>query len=239
MDPDNSLYWRMSPRRLEAEAIRDATRRIWVADSNLRLDHRSPGLQVVQSAPTLGDAVSGNNRSVYLPITRGAVLAFLDTFDIAEPSFVTGNRDETSVPSQALSPERPLGHGIGRTRWLQDTHSLPMPEPMKIGCVSPSCGRWVASLPPPRRVRSGLSSATSRGLDAQESAFNQPQGTGRLAETLARNPQRREATELDGQRGTEIPGSLDPREVAWSAFCQSLSPVPSFDTSTDEVSDDQ
>jgi hypothetical protein len=41
-------------------------------------------------------------RSVFLPIVRDLVPASLDLFDYAEPSLVTGKRDVTTVPSQAL-----------------------------------------------------------------------------------------------------------------------------------------
>ncbi|NBU29271.1 MAG: DUF1553 domain-containing protein, partial [Caulobacteraceae bacterium] len=41
-------------------------------------------------------------RSVYLPVLRDHVEEMLDVFDFAEPAFVSGDRDETSVPTQAL-----------------------------------------------------------------------------------------------------------------------------------------
>jgi hypothetical protein len=43
-----------------------------------------------------------NFRSVYLPIVRDMIPEPLATFDFAEPSLVVGDRDDTSVPSQAL-----------------------------------------------------------------------------------------------------------------------------------------
>jgi len=44
----------------------------------------------------------GTKRSVYLPVVRGDVQTVLEVFDFAEPSLVTGDRDVTTVPSQAL-----------------------------------------------------------------------------------------------------------------------------------------
>jgi len=41
-------------------------------------------------------------RSVYLPIVRDTLPDALAVFDMAEPSLVTGVREETTVPSQAL-----------------------------------------------------------------------------------------------------------------------------------------
>jgi hypothetical protein len=43
-----------------------------------------------------------NFRSVYLPIVRDQVPEALAVFDFAEPSLVIGDREETTVPSQAL-----------------------------------------------------------------------------------------------------------------------------------------
>jgi len=222
-DPDNSLYWRMSPRRLEAEAIRDA---ILVASGSLDPDP-SPGSPVSWSAgraiapDSLGDALPSNNRSVYLPITRGAVPAFLDTFDIAEPSFVTGNRDETSVPSQALF--------LLNDPWVMEQADAMAAELLALPGTDEDRVR-VAFMRTLGREPTSSERGSVRSffrdfsrLDDRESAFNQPAGSGRLSETLARNPQRR-ATILNRmrQRGMEIPEALDPREVAWSAFCQSL-----------------
>src|SRR5438093_1509979 len=42
------------------------------------------------------------HRSVYLPIVRSMMPEFLDVFDVAEPTMVTGSRDTTTVPTQAL-----------------------------------------------------------------------------------------------------------------------------------------
>ena len=105
-DPDNILRWRSSPRRLDAESIRDAM----LAVSG-RLDLKPPRGSVVSQ---LGDAPIGGGvasvaraagssvRSVYLPIIRDRVPDVLELFDFAEPSLVVANRDVTTVPSQAL-----------------------------------------------------------------------------------------------------------------------------------------
>ncbi len=109
-DPENALNWRMSPRRLDAEGIRDAM--LHVAG---RLDLKAPVASVVM---TMGDRpIDGPNaggitdaqlnadtthRSVYLPIVRDKVPEALALFDFAEPSLVTGKRESTSVPVQAL-----------------------------------------------------------------------------------------------------------------------------------------
>ncbi len=105
-DPDNVYLWRMSKRRLDAEAIRDAMYTVAA-----QLDEKpANGSQVskfegpVQGLVRFGlnAAADTNHRSVYMPILRDNVPEVLELFDFAEPSLVTGSRDDTSVPSQAL-----------------------------------------------------------------------------------------------------------------------------------------
>ena len=48
------------------------------------------------------DLDSSRHRSVYLPVIRDRLPDVLEIFDFAEPSLVTGQRDETNVPVQAL-----------------------------------------------------------------------------------------------------------------------------------------
>jgi hypothetical protein len=105
-DPENKLLWRMTPRRLDAESLRDAT----LAVSG-QIDLERPVGSIVAEA---GDGFVGRtlpeqrvkaetkNRSVYLPIIRDLVPDSLDLFDFADPSLMTGKRDVTTVPSQAL-----------------------------------------------------------------------------------------------------------------------------------------
>ncbi|HTN75977.1 MAG TPA: DUF1549 and DUF1553 domain-containing protein, partial [Pirellulaceae bacterium] len=109
-DPENRLLWRMSKRRLDAEAIRDA---MLVAAGELD-SNRPEGSLVAKkigdrpisligldaSLPT--DLDGSLHRSVYLPVLRDRLPEVLDLFDFAEPSLVTGHRETTNVPLQAL-----------------------------------------------------------------------------------------------------------------------------------------
>jgi hypothetical protein len=105
-DPENDYLWRMSQRRLEAEAIRDS-----ILAVGGKLDLQPPKGSVVMNMGTFqllrqvrrGEfSDTSTNRSVYLPIYRSALLEVLDVFDLADPNNVSGQRDVTTVPPQAL-----------------------------------------------------------------------------------------------------------------------------------------
>ena len=106
-DPENIWLWRMSPRRLDAEAIRDAL--LFTAGE---LDLQPPDGSAVATAgegPTAilerGGQLAERRftcRSVYLPVIRGQMFESLAEFDGVDGSVVTGERSQTMVPSQSL-----------------------------------------------------------------------------------------------------------------------------------------
>ncbi len=114
-DPENTLVWRMTPRRLDAECIRDA---MLAVSGGLNLeapvgsavaqygDGAIGGFPIKILRAPLSDepflTASSDFRSVYLPVPRNAVPDVLTVFDFAEPSAVNGSREVTTVPSQAL-----------------------------------------------------------------------------------------------------------------------------------------
>jgi dienelactone hydrolase len=106
-DPDNQWLWRMTPRRLDAEAIRDA---MLATAGTLVLDPPT-GSAVARGGEgyTAGLDRAGqlaerrfNCRAVYLPAIRGRALESLEVFDGVDGSLVTGQRDQTTVPAQSL-----------------------------------------------------------------------------------------------------------------------------------------
>jgi hypothetical protein len=110
IDPANRLVWRHSSRRLSAEEIRDAT---LVAAG--KLDSKRPAgspaqeLKMIEmrdngpEASTINEKADGTtHRSVYLPLLRGVTPRSLEAFDPVEQTLVTGSRDATTVPGQAL-----------------------------------------------------------------------------------------------------------------------------------------
>ena len=105
VDPGNRLLWRATPRRLEAETIRDA---VLAVSGQLQLERPvgstvTPlGDKLVRGIPTEKIQPPSNHRSVYLPIVRDYVPELFDLFDFPSPSLVSGRRSVTNVPSQAL-----------------------------------------------------------------------------------------------------------------------------------------
>jgi cytochrome c553 len=109
-DPADRLVWRHAPRRLSAEELRDAM----LADAGV-LDPKRPAgspsqrLKMVEMLDNGREARGiheqadkSTHRSVYLPLLRGVSPHALEAFDPVEQGFVTGQRDATTVPGQAL-----------------------------------------------------------------------------------------------------------------------------------------
>lgn len=112
VDPDNTLLWRMAPRRLDAESLRDAL----LSVSGQLTDVPPVGSVVARAGegpvarfgPGSNSIVAAINdprnthRSVYLPIVRDNLPEALTLFDAADPALITANRPQTTVPSQGL-----------------------------------------------------------------------------------------------------------------------------------------
>lgn len=108
VDADNRLLWRKSPKRLEAEAVRDT---ILAVSGELNHDVGGPGYHdfttFVQNtqfyAPIDPVGESFQRRSLYRTWIRSGRNRFLDVFDCPDPSTKTPKRAVTTTPLQALS----------------------------------------------------------------------------------------------------------------------------------------
>ncbi|MBU6303257.1 MAG: DUF1549 domain-containing protein [Verrucomicrobia bacterium] len=99
-DPENALFGRHGRRRLTAEEIRDS-----VLFFSGRLD-RTPGGATASAIGLDLDAPlsleKDPKRTIYLPVARNNPSGELALFDGANPDLVTGRRNDTTVPTQAL-----------------------------------------------------------------------------------------------------------------------------------------
>mgnify|MGYP002628099241 FL=1 len=89
LDPDNKFLWRFTPRRLEAEVIRDS---ILSAAGQLDVKMFGPG--------TLDQ--SHRRRSIYFMIKRSDLVPMMQVFDQPEPLASQGSRPSTTIAPQAL-----------------------------------------------------------------------------------------------------------------------------------------
>lgn len=106
VDPFNDLLWRVNPKTLDAEALRDGILAIGGILDTDRPDR--------SDVAVLGDGRMGRtfdessfdqnnrNRSVYLPIVRDKVNEALALFDFPDPNITSSGRADSIVPTQAL-----------------------------------------------------------------------------------------------------------------------------------------
>jgi hypothetical protein len=105
VDPQNDLHWRMNPRRLELEPLRDT---LLLLGGELKFE-RPGGIQVAGFG---GKGKGARTRSllkedapyrtVYLPVLRSGVFSMNEVFDFPDPSQIKGQREVTTVAGQAL-----------------------------------------------------------------------------------------------------------------------------------------
>ncbi len=110
LDAGNRLLWRKAPRRLEAEAVRDAALHV-AGRLNPRMGGpgfqdtrqvRAPGTSAVLYLPAEGDG-EDLRRSLYRVWSRGGRDRLLDAFDCPDPSATAPSRAVTTTPLQALA----------------------------------------------------------------------------------------------------------------------------------------
>ncbi len=105
IDPGNELHWRMSPRRLEVEPIRDS---LLALGGVLRFD-RPQGIQVAgfggkgrQSWARSLMPETAPYRTIYVPVLRSKVPSMHELFDFPDPAQIKGLRETTTVAAQSL-----------------------------------------------------------------------------------------------------------------------------------------
>ena len=118
LDPENRLFWRMNRQRLEAEAIRDSLLKV-SGELATKSGGPSLALEIIENTGAL--AAAGVNppsyhhrksrptqefeRTVYLPVMRNGPSTadkIRSFFDFADPAGITGQRNQTVMPTQSL-----------------------------------------------------------------------------------------------------------------------------------------
>ena len=109
-DPDNVWLWRMAPRPVEVEVLRDS-----ILALSGQLDPYPPQRQFLDRFHPQKDAelftfkpfltveaIVDHHRSVYLPVVRGTLPEMFPLFNFAPPERPVAQREESLVPAQSL-----------------------------------------------------------------------------------------------------------------------------------------
>ena len=242
-DPEDRLLWRHAPRRMENEEIRDS---ILASSGQLDLTHPrgSPTMalrmiEIRDDGPVvksiLAAADRSRYRSIYLPLLRGETPRELAAFDPVAQTLVTGKREETTVPSQALfmlnSPfvgnqSLYLAQNLLHEKHVSDSQRIQQGYEKVVGrAVTPQetasikafllryQSKWLPAHPVSSTSASLLATTTS----------NQPGVTA----GIVRSDSLTQDDEVEDPKVGESEGyprltANSAREAAWAAFIQSL-----------------
>ena len=105
VDPGNDLRWRRTPRRLEAELVRDAILEVGgsldrtVGGSILRTGNFG---YVTNDQSRSNERYGASRRAIYMPVIRNDMYELFATFDYTDPSVSFDRRPSTVVAQQSL-----------------------------------------------------------------------------------------------------------------------------------------
>jgi hypothetical protein len=131
-DPENLRWRRGFRRRVDAEALRDAL--LAVSGS---LDLKVSGGRTIDQLATYDNEFDHARtpllcRSVYVPAFRNTMLDLFEVFDGANPNLVSGRRNRSTRPAQALymlnSPFVMEQAAQAAARMLRESESVADPE---------------------------------------------------------------------------------------------------------------
>ena len=98
IDDQNQWLWRFNRRRLDAEVLRDS-----ILAVSGKLDLTAGGLTIRKITQyDLGYKFDTSRRSIYVPTFRNSMLEIFEVFDFANPNLVVGDRNTSTLPTQAL-----------------------------------------------------------------------------------------------------------------------------------------
>jgi cytochrome c553 len=248
VDPDNRLVWRHSPRRLDAEEIRDAT---LAAAGQLDLSRPlgSPAMNLPvtelanngEVARRLADvAAASRHRSVYLPLLRGLTPNSLAAFDFAEQGMVTGARDTTTVAPQALyllndpfvrAQSQALAQRLLQPAEMSDARRIDLAYRLALGrAAKPAetarAGEYLTQYAAAAKESLGTSRVVKVVGKAPTSkpnrSKNQKPAIRKVSQSVTRalkNDVRQRPKPADEEPAAQ---PVDPKTAAWASFCQAL-----------------
>jgi cytochrome c553 len=234
VDPDVTLLWRMPERRMESEVIRDAMLSV-AGTLSLEPGVGSPlgAFEGLLRGEQVNKILLAERpvRSVYLPAPRGMVMGTLEAFDAPDSEFVTGQRDETTVATQALflmndGEVLRMADAFADRLLGMDGHDRDRIEAafeLAYGRDPSTKERRVVELFLRDYAQMTVSELRADGqqpepdVDDKELSARDRRRLERAARRKAR--QARRDAEVRGNAPAKIE---DPRRAAWSAFAQSL-----------------
>ncbi|MEZ0386804.1 MAG: DUF1553 domain-containing protein, partial [Verrucomicrobium sp.] len=140
-------------------------------------------------------------RSVYLPIARDMLPDALTVFDFAEPGFVSGSRDATNVPSQALY--------LLNSPFIA-TAALKLAERVTATYPSRSEGDAASILAQRVQLAYGLAFSRAPSEPERQEAYN----------FFSKFPS--PSPPLGTESRTVSLNKIDPSTAAWTSFCRAL-----------------
>jgi hypothetical protein len=238
IDPANRFVWRHSPRRLEAEEIRDS---ILASSGRLNLDHPagSPSMnlrmiEIQDDGPVVHSLLEAADRStyrsIYLPLLRGETPRSLAAFNPVIQTLVTGKRDATTVATQALfmlnSPfvreqsfylaDRLLAeHSINNTERIRRAYELVLsrdPSPQESSKIRAFLSRYEASY--------GKAHPAGNFGEAHLTKASDPVPD--VTSGVVRADDEADMPRLTTEKPVELLQPKNAREAAWASFVQSL-----------------
>ncbi len=192
-DPENRKLWRFSPRRLQAEEVRDAMLAVagqldmsmngtlLPAITNYELASQKKKVRRMIAA-----SYRSNRRAVYLPVMRSGLYDLFRVFDFANPGLSSGTRATTTVAPQALF------------------------------MMNSEFSHQAAEAFAARLADSGFDSDRERITLAYELAF------GRRATEQEQERSLRFLQEYASQVQKKEPETMSDRNAAWQAFCHAI-----------------
>ncbi len=169
IDADNRLLWRFAPRRLEAEAVRDA---MLVAGGQLNPALGGPSFRPFTTTdfnatfytPIDRDEPEFNRRTVYRINVNSGKDPLLDSFDCPDPSVKTPRRGVTTTPLQAL--ELMNNAFIQRQASKLSERSMSVSNNDIVGAVRAAYEIALGRMPSDNELNRATAAAKERGLSS-------------------------------------------------------------------------